>query len=54
MGAKKLYRKEDIINMGKKAVNPGFGINGAATYSIWLYKEGLNAFTFGLEEFLRL
>ena len=38
--AKKLYRKEDIINMGKKAVNPGFGIDGADTYSIWLYKGG--------------
>jgi len=38
--AKKLYRKEDIINMGKKPVNAGFGIDGAATYSIWLYKGG--------------
>jgi hypothetical protein len=46
MGAKKLYRKEDIINMGKKAVNPGFGINGAATYSIWLYKGGPQCFHF--------
>ena len=46
MGANKLYRKEDIINMGKKAVNPGFGINGAATYSIWLYKGGPQCFHF--------
>jgi len=38
--AKKLYRKEDIINMGKKPVNAGFGIDGAPTYSIWLYKGG--------------
>jgi len=38
--AKKLYRKEDIINMGKIPVNAGFGIDGAATYSIWLYKGG--------------
>jgi len=38
--AKKLYRKEDIINMGKVPVNAGFGIDGAATYSIWLYKGG--------------
>ena len=46
MGAKKLYRKEDIINMGKKAVNPGFGIKGANTYSIWLYKGGPQCFHF--------
>ena len=38
--AKKLYRKEDIINMGKIPVNAGFGIDGAPTYSIWLYKGG--------------
>ena len=46
MGANKLYRKEDIINMGKKAVNPGFGIKGANTYSIWLYKGGPQCFHF--------
>ena len=46
MGANKLYRKEDIINMGKKAVNPGFGIGGANTYSIWLYKGGPQCFHF--------
>ena len=44
--AKKLYRKEDIINMGKKAVNPGFGIDGADTYSIFLYKGGPQCFHF--------
>ena len=38
--ANKLYRKEDIIAMGKKAVNPGFGPNGASTYSIWEFKGG--------------
>jgi len=38
--AAKIYRKEDIIKMGDQAVNPGFGIKGAATYSIWLYKGG--------------
>ena len=38
--ANKLYRKEDIIRMGEKAVNPGFGKSGADTYSIWLYKGG--------------
>ena len=46
MGAKKLYRKEDILNMGKKAVNPGFGIDGANTYSIWLFKGGPQCFHF--------
>jgi hypothetical protein len=46
MGAKKLYRKEDIINMGSKAVNPGFGRDGANTYSIWLYKGGPQCFHF--------
>ena len=46
MGANKLYRKEDIINMGNKAVNPGFGKDGANTYSIWLYKGGPQCFHF--------
>ena len=36
MGANKLYRKEDIINMGSKVVNAGWGARGADTYSIWL------------------
>ena len=40
MSADKLYRKRDIINMGSKAVNPGFGPRGANTYSIWFYKGG--------------
>ena len=44
--ANKLYRKEDIINMGKKAVNPGFGPHGADTYSIWKYKGGPQCFDF--------
>ena len=38
--ADKLYRKEDIIAMGDKAVNAGFGVRGASTYSIWKYKGG--------------
>ena len=46
MGANKLYRKEDIINMGGKSVNPGFGRDGANTYSIWLYKGGPQCFHF--------
>ena len=40
--ADKLYRKEDILAMGNKAVNPGWGPNGADTYSTWLYKGGGN------------
>jgi len=40
MAAKKLYRKEDIMAMESQAVNPGWGVNGADTYSIWLYKGG--------------
>jgi len=45
-GQNKLYRKEDILNMSTKAVNPGFGKGGAATYSIWLYKGGPQCFHF--------
>lgn len=40
--ADKLYRKEDILAMTNKAVNPGWGPNGADTYSAWLYKGGGN------------
>jgi hypothetical protein len=40
VGAKKVYRKEDIVAMGNKAVNSGFGKGGSDTYSIWLYKGG--------------
>ncbi len=40
VGAGKIYRKEDIIAMNEKAVNAGWGPNGAATYDIWLYKGG--------------
>ena len=45
LNANKLYRKEDIIAMEKKTVNPGFGhVAGGdkpnTPYSIWLYKGG--------------
>jgi len=40
VAAKKIYRKEDIVQMSTKAVNAGWGLNGAATYDIWLYKGG--------------
>ena len=46
MGAKKMYRKEDILAMSTKAVNPGFGKGGANTYSIWLFKGGPQCFHF--------
>ena len=36
----KIYRKEDIIAMGTKPVNKGWGIGGSATYSIWKWKGG--------------
>ena len=48
--AKKIYRKEDIINMGSKPVNKGWGARGAATYSIWLYKGGGNCHHYWLRQ----
>jgi hypothetical protein len=44
--ANKIYRKENIISMGSRAVNPGWGPRGANTYSIWLYKGGGNCHHF--------
>ena len=38
--SKKIYRKEDIEQMDNIAVNPGWGPEGADTYSIWFYKGG--------------
>ena len=40
VSSKKIYRKEDITQMSTKAVNAGWGLSGAATYDIWLYKGG--------------
>ena len=40
VAAKKIYRKEDIQQMSQKAVNAGWGPNGADTYDLWLYKGG--------------
>ena len=48
--AKKIYRKQDIINMGSKPVNAGWGAKGAATYSIWLYKGGGNCHHYWLRQ----
>jgi hypothetical protein len=42
LNADKVYRKEDITIAESKVVNKGFGPNGADTYSIWLYKGGVN------------
>jgi len=39
--ANKLYRKEDIITMGKKSTtNPGWGPEGVDEYSVWFFKGG--------------
>ncbi len=50
MSARKVYRKEDIIQMGSRAVNAGWGPRGADTYSIWLYKGGGNCHHFWLRQ----
>ena len=50
MSARKVYRKEDIIQMGSKPVNAGWGPRGTATYSIWLYKGGGNCHHFWLRQ----
>jgi len=42
MSSDKVYRKEDVIQMGSKVVNSGWGPKGADQYSIWLYKGGGN------------
>lgn len=50
VSAKKVYRKEDIERMGSQAVNAGFGLGGADTYSIWLYKGGANCHHFWMRK----
>ena len=40
INADKTYRKEDIVRMEDRPVNPGFGKDGTNTYDIWLYKGG--------------
>ena len=40
VNAAKIYRKEDIDRMSTMPVNAGWGLNGANTYDIWLYKGG--------------
>lgn len=46
----KVYRKEDILQMGQMAVNAGFGPNGSNTYSIWQYKGGPNCHHFWMRK----
>mgnify|MGYP003674691045 FL=1 len=50
MSAKKIYRKEDILQMGSRPVNPGWGPRGANTYSQWLFKGGGNCHHFWLRQ----
>ena len=45
MGAKKLYRKEDIVRTKSNSVNPGFGHDGA-NYNLFLWKGGPQCFHF--------
>jgi hypothetical protein len=37
--ANKIYRKEDILQMGKQVVNEGWGPRGTDTYDIWLIQR---------------
>jgi len=50
VAAKKIYRKEDIMQMSKQPVNAGWGKGGAATYDIWLYKGGGSCHHFWLRK----
>ena len=50
ISANKVYRKEDILEMGNKAVNEGFGPKGAATYDIWFYKGGARCHHFWMRK----
>ena len=53
MSSKKVYRKEDVVRMGRMAVNAGFGPRGASTYSIWFYKGGPECRHFWLRQVYR-
>lgn len=50
VAAKKIYRKEDIMQMSTKVVNAGFGKGGANTYDIWLYKGGARCHHFWMRK----
>jgi hypothetical protein len=53
VGAAKIYRKEDIERMSSQEVNAGFGLAGADTYDIWLYKGGANCHHFWMRKTYR-
>lgn len=53
VSASKIYRKEDIERMSSQAVNAGFGLAGADTYDIWLYKGGANCHHFWMRKTYR-
>jgi hypothetical protein len=42
VGLDNFYTKAQIQAMSDIAVNPGFGVDGASTYSIWSFKGGPN------------
>ena len=46
----RLFRKEDIDVMSAKAVNPGFGENGANTYDIFRFKGGARCHHFWMRK----
>lgn len=48
------YRKEDVDLMANVAMNPGFGEGGAATYSIWRFKGGVNCKHYWYKYFVSL
>lgn len=54
ISANKIYRIEDIKMMSQRAVNAGWGANGADTYDILLYKGGGACRHFWIRETYRL
>ena len=50
VSSKKIYRKEDIMQMSQKVVNAGFGKGGSNTYDIWLYKGGARCHHFWMRK----
>lgn len=53
MRAKKVYRKEDILAMSTRKVNPGWGPKGKNTYSIWLSGCSNELITSELQKFYK-
>lgn len=44
ISASKIYRKEDIIQLENKSVNPGWGPKGSDQYSVWKFAGGGNCY----------